>query len=80
MFLLASMSARYALQKRTITQFLKERAQKLLIPLAGGMFLLGWLNGWVTYQYVDMFEGNYVPVILKYLLFCLMIGPLWFNI
>jgi hypothetical protein len=80
MFLLAGMSARYALRKRTVKQFLKERAQKLLIPLAGGMFLLGWLNGWVTYQYVDMFGGNYVPPILKYLLFCLMIGPLWFNI
>ena len=80
MSLLAGMSARYALQNRTVTQFLKERAQKLLIPLAGGMFLLGWLNGWVTYQYVDIFEGNHVPLILKYLLFCLMIGPLWFNI
>jgi peptidoglycan/LPS O-acetylase OafA/YrhL len=80
MFLLAGVSARYALQKRNEKQFLKERVQKLLIPVIGGMFLIGWLNGWVTYQYVDMFEGNNTPVFIKYLIFCLMIGPLWFNI
>jgi surface polysaccharide O-acyltransferase-like enzyme len=80
MFLLAGISARYALQKRTGRQFLKERVQKLLIPVVGGMFLLGWLNGWVTYQYVDIFGGNNTPIFIKYLVFCLMIGPLWFNI
>jgi hypothetical protein len=78
MFLLAGISARYALQMRTEKQFIKERVQKLLIPLAGGMFLLAWINGWVTYQYVDFFDGNYVPVIIKYFIFCLNIGPLWF--
>jgi peptidoglycan/LPS O-acetylase OafA/YrhL len=77
-FLLAGMSARSALQKRTVKQFLDERLQKLLIPLQGGMFLLGWLNVWVAYRYVDAFEGNYFRVILKYL--SLMVGPLWFNI
>jgi len=80
MFLLAGISAKYALQKRTEKQFFKERAQKLLIPVLGGMFLIGWINGWVTYQYVDMFGGSNPPVIIKYLIFCLNIGPLWFNI
>ena len=80
MFLLAGISARYAMQKRNEKQFLKERVQKLLIPVIGGMFLLGWVNGWVANQYVDIFEGNNTPVFIKYLVFCLMIGPLWFNI
>jgi len=80
MFLLAGISAKYALQRRTGKQFLKERAQKLLIPVAGGMFLIGWINGWVTYQYVDMFGGSNPPALIKYLIFCLNIGPLWFNI
>jgi len=80
MFLLAGISAKYAMQKRTSKQFLKERAQKLLIPVLGGMFLIGWINGWVTYQYVDMFGGSSPPVLVKYLIFCLNIGPLWFNI
>jgi hypothetical protein len=80
MFLLAGMSAKYALQKRNGKYFIKERVQKLLIPLIGGMFLLAWINGWVTNQYVDIFEGNNVPVIVKYFIYCLMIGPLWFNL
>jgi len=80
MFLLAGISAKYALRKRTEKQFFKERAQKLLIPVVGGMFLIGWINGWVTYQYVDIFGGSNPPVIIKYLIFCLNIGPLWFNI
>jgi hypothetical protein len=78
LFLLAGMSARYALQKRNEKQYLKERVQKLLIPLAGGMFLLAWGNGWVTNQYVDIYGGNSVPSVLKYFIFCLNIGPLWF--
>jgi hypothetical protein len=80
MFLIAGMSARYSLQTRNGKQFLKDRVQKLLIPVIGGMFLLGWINGWVTYQYVDIFGGNNVPVLVKYFIFCLMIGPSWFNI
>lgn len=78
LFLLAGMSARSALQKRTVNQFWKERLQKLLIPLLGGMVLLGWLNVWTEYRYVDAFEGNYFRLILKYL--SLIVGPLWFNI
>jgi len=79
MFLLAGISARYALQKRTEKQFLKERTQKLLIPFFGGMFLLGWINGLILYQYVDMFGGNNVPVFIKYIVFSFAgMGPLWF--
>jgi len=78
MFLIAGISARYALQKRAVKHFLKERVQKLLIPLVGGMFILAWLNGWVSSHYYDMFGGNKVPAFVKYLIFCLNIGPLWF--
>ncbi|MFP3091126.1 acyltransferase [Treponema sp. TIM-1] len=80
MFLVAGISARYALQSRSEKQFAKERIQKLLIPLAGGMFLLAWINGWVANQYVDVFEGNDIPAFMKYLILCLVIGPLWFNL
>jgi len=80
MFLVAGISAKYALQKRTIKQFLKERVQKLLIPWIGGILLLGWITGWVTNQYNDIFAGSYVPVFLKYFIFCFIgMGPLWFN-
>jgi len=80
MFLVAGISARYALQKRTVKQFLKERRQKLLIPWIGGIFLLGWITGWVTNQYNDIFAGSYVPVFIKYVILCFIgMGPLWFN-
>jgi len=81
MFLVAGISVRYALQKRAIKPFLKERTQKLLIPFIGGIFLLGWITGWVTNQYNDIFAGNYVPVFIKYFIFCFIgMGPLWFNL
>jgi len=81
MFLVAGISARYALQKRAGKQFLKERTQKLLVPFIGGIFLLGWITGWVTNQYNDIFTGSYVPTLLKYFIFCLIgMGPLWFNL
>jgi len=80
MFLVAGISARYALQKRVVKQFLKERVQKLLIPFIGGIFLLGWITGWVTNRYNDIFAGSYVPAFIKYFIFCFIgIGPLWFN-
>jgi len=80
MFLLAGISARYALQKRTVKQFLKERVHKLLIPFICGIFLLGWITGWVTDYYFDIFAGSYVPGFIKYFVYCLTgMGPLWFN-
>lgn len=61
LFLLAGISTRYSLQTRSAKQFAQERVQKLIVPLLGGAFLLGWLNGWVTAHYVDMFGGHAVP-------------------
>ncbi|WP_273485239.1 acyltransferase family protein [Desulforamulus ruminis] len=78
LFVVAGISARYSLQTRSTRQFARERVQKLIVPYLGGAFLLGWLNGWVTAHYVDMFGGHAVPGFVKYLVYCLNIGPLWF--
>lgn len=40
LFVIAGMSARYSLEKRTVKEFLKERFNKILIPLIGGLVLL----------------------------------------
>ena len=78
LFLVAGISARYSLQTRGGKQFAKERVRKLLVPFFGGVFLLAWVIGWVTSRYVDMFGGNAVPGFVRYLVYCLSIGPLWF--
>lgn len=78
LFLVAGISARYSLQTRSTRQFARERVRKLIVPYLSGAFLLGWLNGWVTAHYVDMFGGQAVPGFVKYLVYTLNIGPLWF--
>lgn len=81
LFAIAGMSARYALQKQTGKQFLKTRVRKILVPSIAGIFVLGWVSGFVTNQYTDMFAGNgdVIPGFVKYLVYCLSgIGPLWF--
>lgn len=81
MFLLAGMSARYALNKTDTKSYRKSRVRKLLIPSVAGVFVYGWINGWITNQYTDMFAGNgdLIPGFVKWLIYCLSgIGPLWF--
>lgn len=81
LFVIAGIAADNALKMRTAGQFLRERACKLLVPGFAAPFLIGWVNGVVLYQYVDVFGGNgaQIPGPVQYLLFCLMgIGPCWF--
>ncbi|MCM1064585.1 MAG: acyltransferase [Eubacterium sp.] len=81
LFLVAGISARYALSRRSDKEFLKERVRKLLIPSLAVMFLLGWGMGLINSCYYDMFQGNgdQIPGAVKYLIYCFCgIGPLWF--
>lgn len=81
LFVVGGMSLRYSLEKRRAKEVAKERVRRLLIPSIAGMFILGWVNGLVTSQYVDVFAGNgdTIPGVVKYLVLCMMgIGPLWF--
>lgn len=58
LFVLAGMSARYALQKRTVRAFMMQRARKLLIPLVAGTALLVPLQTWYARRYFDHYEGG----------------------
>lgn len=81
LFIIAGMSSRFALQKRTAKEFISERTKKILIPSIAGIFAYGWISGFVTNQYVDMFAHSEVPVpvLLKYIIYSMMgIGPMWF--
>lgn len=82
LFLLAGVSARYALAATEPKTWLKSRVRKLLIPSLAGIFLVGWVSGRVTFWYNPaMFGGNeaLIPGFVKYLIYSLAgIGPLWF--
>lgn len=81
LFVVGGMSARYSLEKRSGKEFAKERVTRLLVPSIVGIFLFGWISGWVTNQYADMFMGNgeLIPGPVKYIIYCFAgIGPLWF--
>lgn len=55
LFILAGISAKYSLNKRTVRGFIKERIKKLLIPFFIGMLTI--VAG-MTY-YADQFHNNY---------------------
>lgn len=77
LFVIAGMSARYSLEKRTAGQFLKERAEKLLAPSTLGLFVLHWITGYLN---IKMGGGlSYIPSFLVYPIAVISgSGPLWF--
>lgn len=77
LFVVAGMSARYALQKRTGKQFFKERAVKLLVPSTLGLFVIHWVTGYLN---IKMGGGlEYIPGFMVYPISAISgTGPLWF--
>lgn len=77
LFVIAGMSARYALQNRTEKQFIKERAVKLIIPSTLGLFVIHWITGYLN---IKMGGGlEYIPPALLYPISAISgTGPLWF--
>ena len=81
LFVLAGISARYALGRTDDRSYLKSRVRRLLIPGVAPIFLIGWTSGYVTSRYADMFGGNgaAIPGVVKYLIYSFAgIGVLWF--
>ncbi len=79
LFVVAGISARYSLQKRSDKEFIKERIIKLLIPSVAGIFVFGWISGYITSRLAGIFAGADIPAFAKYLIYSMMgIGPLWF--
>lgn len=77
LFVVAGVSARYSLQKRTGKQFIRERAVKLLVPSTLGLFVVHWITGYLN---IKMGGGlAYIPAALVYPISVISgIGPLWF--
>lgn len=59
LFVLAGMSARYALEKRTYREFVIQRVSKLLIPFISGMILLVPFQTLYARKFFDGYEGSF---------------------
>lgn len=58
LFVLAGMSARYALEKRAGKEFIKQRISKLLIPFISGMILLVPFQTLYARKFFDNYDGS----------------------
>lgn len=80
LFLLAGVSARYALEKYDARTWFKARTRKLLVPATIGLFVFQWMVGYYNTLVAAreaMFEG--MPGVAKYVMMAISgIGPLWF--
>ena len=80
LFILAGISARYALDKYPAKEWFKARTRKLLVPGTIGLFVFHWMVGYFN-TVVASREGVFdsVPAFGKYLIMAVSgIGPLWF--
>lgn len=59
LFVLAGMSCKYALSKRTIKQFIQERTKKLLIPFLFGLLVLVPIMTYTAEVYFHGYDGTY---------------------
>lgn len=77
LFLIAGMSARYALENKTHKEFMKARTVKLLVPSTLGLFAFQWIVG-----YMNIKIGGGLEMIPKFILYPICVlsgtGPLWF--
>ena len=80
LFILAGISARYALEKYPAKEWFKARTRKLLVPGTIGLLVFQWMVGYfntVVAAREGVFDG--VPVIGRYFICAFSgIGPLWF--
>ena len=80
MFLLAGVSATYALQKHSGKEWFKARTRKLLVPSTIGLLVFHWMVGYfntIVAERLGVLDG--LPLVVKYLVMSISgIGPLWF--
>jgi peptidoglycan/LPS O-acetylase OafA/YrhL len=80
LFILAGISARYALEKRSAGDWFKARTRKLLVPGTIGLFVFHWMVGYfntVVATRQGVFDG--VPAVGRYFIMAFSgTGPLWF--
>ena len=79
LFLLAGVSARYALDKHSGKVWFKARTRKLLVPATIGLLVFQWMTGYFNTHVGGTDVMAAVPQPVKFFLWAVSgIGPLWF--
>ena len=79
LFLLAGISARYALKNRTAKEWFMSRTRKLLVPSTIGLFVFGFIIGWFNTLAAPEDIFGTLPGPVKYFIYAISgTGPLWF--
>jgi surface polysaccharide O-acyltransferase-like enzyme len=80
LFILAGISARYALERHPEKEWFKVRTRKLLVPSTIGLLFFGFLTGFFNSLTVPADNAlTALPLAIKYLIWTISgTGPLWF--
>ncbi|MBQ9398576.1 MAG: acyltransferase [Bacteroidales bacterium] len=80
LFLLAGISAYYALENHSGKEWFRARTRKLLVPSTIGLFVFHWMTGYFNTAVAartGVFDG--MPAVAKYMMMSVSgTGPLWF--
>ncbi len=80
LFLLAGISARYSLEKRSAKEYRKSRTLKLLVPSTIGLVVFQWTTGYFNVNCgAERPDLSQIPAIIRWLIYSVSgSGPLWF--
>lgn len=79
LFILAGVSARYALERQSAKVWFRSRTRKLLVPSTIGLLFFGFLIGFFNSLAAPAVELEALPLVVKYLIWTISgTGPLWF--
>lgn len=80
LFILAGISARYALEKHSAKEWFKDRTRKLLVPSTIGLMFFGVFTGWINSMASPAAAAlSELPLPVRYFIWVVSgIGPLWF--
>ena len=79
LFILAGISARYALDKQPANEWFKARTRKLLVPSTIGLLFFGVFIGWFNSKGAPAGTLDQLPPAVKYFIWVISgTGPLWF--
>ncbi|MDD6742040.1 MAG: acyltransferase family protein, partial [Roseburia porci] len=80
LFLISGMCSRYYLETHTEREYFRARTRKLLVPSTIGLFVIGWMQGYLNMSISHVFDGmtGKIPGVIFYLILCLSgTGVLW---